>query len=161
MSLSLQALGRVALAKAEHDEAGWLFGESLAIAREIGDRWLEAQALGCQSALAERLGDPARARALRRNAVAAAERAPAPIALDELAELARLELAERPGTALVALAYVQGHPLTRPATRAAVAARLNGMAQESAPEQEAAVAAAQTYPKERPTALLALFPANE
>jgi predicted ATPase/DNA-binding XRE family transcriptional regulator len=158
MSLSLQALGRVALAKGEHDEAGWLFSEALAIAREIGDRWLEAQALGCLGALAQRAGDLAGARSQRRSAVAAAERAPAPIALDELAALALLELGESPAAALAALAYVQRHPLTRPATRAVVAGRwAEAAAQAGQPAQELALATAQSFPPERPAALLALF----
>ncbi|NJN16615.1 MAG: helix-turn-helix domain-containing protein, partial [Oscillochloris sp.] len=59
ISLALQALGRVAHARSEYREANWFLSESLEIAREIGDRWLEAQALGCKAALAAAQGDPA------------------------------------------------------------------------------------------------------
>jgi tetratricopeptide (TPR) repeat protein len=159
MSLSLQALGRVALAKGEYSEADWLFNESLATAREIGDRWMEAQALGCLSALAGATGDGTRARELRRSAVSIADRAPTAIALAELAALAVLELDVHPDAALIALAFVQEHPLTQPATRATAAsnwARAAEMVGEA--QLIAAQTAAQLRVNERPSALLALFP---
>jgi tetratricopeptide (TPR) repeat protein len=159
MSLGLQVLGRIALAKNEHAEAEWLLNESLAIARDISDRWLEAQALGCLGALAAQRGDLRRAREQCRAALEVATRAPQPIALDQLAALAELELNTRPEAALTALAYVWRHPLTRPATRAAVAARwAEVVGAASLAQAQAAEAAAQQLPIERPAALLELFP---
>jgi len=159
MSLGLQVLGRIALAKNEHAEAEWLLNESLAIARDISDRWLEAQALGCLGALAAQRGDLRRAREQCRAALEVAARAPQPIALDQLAALAELELNTRPEAALTALAYVWRHPLTRPATRAAVAARwAEVVGAASSAQGQAAEAVAQQLPIERPAALLELFP---
>jgi hypothetical protein len=90
--------------------------------------------------------------------VAAAERAPAPIALDGLAGLALLELSDRPSAALAALAYVQSHPLTRPATRAAVVEQWAAATTNVATlEQANALATAQSFANNRPAALLELF----
>lgn len=158
ISLSLQVLGRIALARSEHAEATWLLGESLVIAREIGDRWLEAQAVGCQADIAVGQGDPMQARNLRRGALAIAAAAPLPIALDEAAALAVLELHARPAAALATLAYVLHHPLTRPVTRAAVAAHWDeATRQRSAEHLAAAEAVAQDLPHEHPTAVLDLL----
>ncbi|HMQ31119.1 MAG TPA: helix-turn-helix domain-containing protein [Chloroflexaceae bacterium] len=157
-SLALQALGRVALARGEHGECRWLFDEALAIAREIGDRWLEAQALGCLAALAAERGDLGVARAGRRAALSVAAAAPPPVALDELAALAALELDERPAAALAALAYVRHHPLARPAARAMAERHWLAAAERAAPGQLAAAeAAAAALPAERPAALLDLL----
>jgi hypothetical protein len=81
--------------------------------------------------------------------------APPPIALDELAALAPLELAERPAAALVALAYVRHHPLARPAA-CSMAERCWSAAAERMTSGQLAVAeaAAATLPAERPAALL-------
>jgi tetratricopeptide (TPR) repeat protein len=158
MSLSLQVLGRIAIARSEPVEADWLLSESLGIAREIGDRWLEAQALGCQGELAARQGDYDRARARRRSALATAAAAPQPIALDELAGLAELEIDERPTAALVALIYMQQHPLTRPTTRARVADKCAETTRSLSPEQlTTAEIAAKELSLERPAALLDLL----
>ncbi len=158
MSLSLQALGRVAIARAEPAEAAWLLGESLAIAREIGDRWLEAQALGCLGELAASQGNRALARERRRAALAVAAAAPLPIALDEAAALATLELEDQPAAALAALAYVRSHPLTRPAARAAAEQRWNAAARHLPAEHLAAAQnAAASLPADRPAALLELL----
>jgi predicted ATPase/DNA-binding XRE family transcriptional regulator len=158
ISLALQALGRVALARGEHGECRWLLDEALATAREIGDRWLEAQALGCLAALDAERGDLGAARAGRRAALAVAAAAPPPIALDELAALAALELAERPAAGLAALAYVRHHPLARPAAHS-MAERCWSAAAESMTSGQlaAAEAAAATLPAERPAALLDLL----
>lgn len=158
ISLALQALGRVALARGEHSECRWLLDEALAIAREIGDRWLEAQALGYLAALSAERGDQVAARAGRRAALSVAAAAPPPIALDQLAALAAIELAERPTAGLAALAYVRRHPLARPATRA-TAERCWSTAAASCPEATllAAEATAAALPAERPAALLDLL----
>jgi predicted ATPase/DNA-binding XRE family transcriptional regulator len=158
MSLALQTLGRVATLTGERAEAGWLLDESLAIARAMGDRWLEAQALGCLADLAAARGDLAAARSGRRAALAVAAAAPQAIALDALIALAALELAERAEGALVALAYVRRHPLTRPAARAGAEAHWEAAAQAFTPEELAAAeAAAAALPGERPAGLLDLF----
>jgi predicted ATPase/DNA-binding XRE family transcriptional regulator/Tfp pilus assembly protein PilF len=154
MSLSLQSLGRVALLRGDHAESEWLLHESLSIARDISDRWLEAQALGRLGMLASARGNRVRARQFHRAAVATAAAAPLPIALDELAALAEFELADQPGAALTALAYVQSHPLTRPAARA----RWHAVLSCSSAEQHAdADAAAKGLTAQSPSALLALF----
>jgi predicted ATPase/DNA-binding XRE family transcriptional regulator len=162
MCMALQALGRVALARDDLAEAAWLFDEGLNLAREIGDRWMEARARGCLGALAERRGELARARAHRRAAVAAAMDAPAPFALDELLELARLELAVAPDPALTALVYVCRHPLTAPAAR--VAAEAAWSAAAAAAHDPARVAAAEAaaaaLPTERPASVGGLFGAG-
>lgn len=152
MSLALQTLGRVALLRGDYTESEWLLNESLAVARDIRDRWLEAQALGRLGTLANARGNRLRARQFHRGALTAAAAAPAPIALDELAALAEFELAEQPGAALAAFAYVQSHPLTRPAVRERVSQLLSAAVQAS----DTAVQAS-SLAHEQPSALLSLF----
>ena len=152
MSLALQTLGRVALQRGDYAESEWLLNESLSIARDIRDRWLEAQALGRLGMLASARGNRTRARKLHRGAVMAAVAAPLPIALDELAALAEFELGDQPGAALAALAYVQNHPLAQPAARARAAQHI------AVAEQRAdAEALARSFALEQPSALLSLF----
>jgi predicted ATPase len=158
IGLVLQSLGRVALARNDYAESEWLFNEALATARAIGDRWLEAQALGCLGALAVALGNYPRARERHRAAVAAAAGAPLPIALDELAALANLELNKQPEAALTALAYVWQHPLARPSTRANAQERQHATQHMLSSEQLNTIEEnARAYSSEYPTALLALF----
>jgi predicted ATPase/transcriptional regulator with XRE-family HTH domain len=158
IGLVLQSLGRVALARGDYAESEWLLNESLATARAIDDRWLEAQALGCLGALAAALGNYTRARDQHRSAVAAAAAAPLPIALDELAALAAIELDTQPDPALVALAYVRQHPMARPSTRASAQERqLAAQPAYSAEQLRAIEQRARAYSAEHPTALLALF----
>lgn len=151
MALTLQLLGQVALERGDFAECAWLLDEGLALARAIDDRWLEAQALGHQGALAERQGDQPRARRLIRAAVTAAVAAPAPIALDLLAQLAAHLLADQPETALTLLTYLADHPLTRPATLRAVDEQRQALVHSlDAATQAGAAAAAATIPLERP-----------
>lgn len=158
MSLALQTLGRAATLTGEQAEAAWLLEESLTIARAMGDRWLEAQALGCLAGLAAARGDLEAARRGRRAALDVAAAAPQAIALDELAALAALELAERPEAALAALAYVRHHPLTRPSARAAADMHWQAASRTATPAQLAAAeAAAAAMPAERPAGLLDLL----
>jgi predicted ATPase/transcriptional regulator with XRE-family HTH domain len=157
MSLALQSLGRVALARGDHAECGWLLKEGLEIARAMGDRWLEAQAQGYLGELAETSGDLDLARAQRRAALATAALAPLPIALNELAGLARLELERMPTAALAALAFVRSHPLTQPAT-AERAERDWSAAEQARPDAlPAAIETARAFSPDRPAALLGLF----
>jgi hypothetical protein len=157
MSLALQSLGRVALARGDHAECAWLLKEGLEIARSMGDRWLEAQALGYLGELAESTGELALARAQRRAAVATAALAPLPIALNELAGLARLELERMPAAALAALAFVRSHPLTQPST-AERADRDWAAAERARPAAlPAASETARAFAPDRPAALLGLF----
>jgi hypothetical protein len=142
----------VALQRSDHAESEWLLNESLSIARDIRDRWLEAQALGRLGMLASARGNRTRARQLHRGAVMAAVAAPLPIALDELAALAEFELGDQPGAALAALIYVQDHPLAQPAARARAARQI-----AAAEQRASAEALARSFPLEQPSALLSLF----
>jgi predicted ATPase len=161
MSQVLQALGRVARIKNDHAEAEWLFNESLVIAREISDHWLEAQALGCLATLANGQSNMTRARQLHRDAVRASARAPLQIALDELAALALFELDVSAKAALTVLAYVRAHPLARPVTRATAASRWAEATRCIATSKvQEAEAAAQQFPADQPAMLLSLFPTS-
>ncbi|NJN16969.1 MAG: hypothetical protein HC822_12200, partial [Oscillochloris sp.] len=87
-------------------------------------------------------------------ALLVAAAAPAPIALDELVELAGLELDVHPQQALAALAYAQRHPLIRPAAQAN-AERYWQSGPEAGRNEAEALAA--TLPQERPATLIELL----
>lgn len=155
MGLMLQLLGQVALARGDLAECAWLLDEGLALARAIDDRWLEAQALGLQGALAQQQGDEQRARKRLYEAVAAATAVPAPIALDLLHQLAAQTLTTDPAATLTLLAYIDRHPLTRPATRRAVGELRQAAAPRLAAEQRAtAEQTAGMIPLELPAAAI-------
>jgi predicted ATPase len=157
-SLALQVLGRVALARSAYHECEALLERGLVIAREMGDHWLEAQALGYLAQLAVARGDDTSARVHQRAAVHTAAAAPQPIALDELAALAELELERQPDAALTALAYVRQHPLSRePARRRAQQHWCDIGRQFPDDRCQAAEAVAHSFPQNQPAALLTLF----
>jgi hypothetical protein len=108
--------------------------------------------------LASERGDTAGACTYRREAVQVAGAAPQPIALDELAAFADLELATQPDAALTALAYVRQHPLSRPAARAIAEQRWRDVWRLLPAERcVAAETAATSFLHDQPAALLALF----
>ncbi len=150
ISLALQTLGQVALARSDTEASRWLFDEALTVAREIGDRWLEAQTLGAMAALQQHLGDAAAARGHHVAAVEAADGAPIPIALEELAALAHHAAANAPDAAAIALAFVSTHPLAHPRTRQHARQRLGTLPPPNA-------ARLHTFPLEQPARLLGLF----
>jgi tetratricopeptide (TPR) repeat protein len=158
MSLALLSLGRVALSRGDAATSAWMFAEGHGLAREIGDRWLEAQARGYMGTLAVHQGNHTQARTHFHAAVTIAAAAPLPFALDALAMLAEFELDTQPQVALTALAYVRRHPRTRSVTRASAEARWQEVAGSTEQKQLAdAEEAAALYSHGQHATLLALF----
>lgn len=150
------AQGRIARAHGDLPEAARLLERALEIARAIGDDWQQTEALSYLGLIAADQGERGRALDLLTEAVRVSRSAPPAVALDVLFAYVQVARQQAEAEAIVAvLAYLCGHPLTRPATRAEAAQLLAALAPQLSPERaQAAYAQAAAAAGEHPAALL-------